>query len=657
MCGIAGFFSRDINTGRHRVLDMLSCIGHRGPDAAGYYVDDDAALGMVRLSILDAVNGHQPMSCSNGRFWISYNGELYNYLEIRDSLVDKGFSFSTRSDTEVVLKAWMCWGPEALPKFNGAFAFAVYDTFARRFFLARDRYGKRPLFYTHHNGDFLFASEMKAFFAWKGFRFDIDPYQVASIYGHWTPLPDQTPFKDVFQLPMASFMVADRDGVRITRYENLDFAPQEQAASLSQGAEQVKAALEESVRLRLRSDVEVGVYLSGGIDSAAVASLARSIRGEAPRTFGVTFEEPALDESPYQEIMARHLGSEHVSLHIGARDIVDALPAAVYHAEMPVFRTAFVPMFLLSGKVRDCGIKTILSGEGADEVFLGYSLFRETVMRRQWEQLTMEERKQQISLLNPDLKHYNPENTALLLGLYQQFSRERMPGLFSHELRFQNGLFARRLIRDTTIDPFASLYRMIADDPAYSSLSDVEKAQWLEFRTLLSGYLLSTQGERMGMAHAVENRCPFLDPNVVRLAGAVNPGFGIGSYNTKAVLRKAFEADLPGEILGRHKHSYRAPDCSAFIAHRPDYLEAVLSEAELRKVGFIQPGFATALVRKVLSASPETISTRENQAFIYLLTSVLLYRQFSLREAAPFSRATDVTGRLTVTHEQRTQAA
>lgn len=632
---------------------MLAYIEHRGPDEAGYRIDDRAGLGAVRLSILDLGAGQQPMADASGRWWLAYNGEVYNYLELREELRRAGRSFVTDCDTEVVLQAWLQWGSDCLARFNGAFAFALWDALEGRLVLARDRYGKRPLYYARCADGLLFASEMKAFLAWDGFSFTPDPQQLASILGHWTPLPDQTGFAGIAQLPMASWLEVTAGGQpRIHTYDRLDFPCRHPGLTLDEATQRVRDTITEAVRLRLRSDVEVGVYLSGGLDSAVITALATQALPRPPRTFSVEFDDPDLDESAYQQIVSRHLGTEHQALRITSQDIVTALPSAVWHAECPVFRTAFVPMYLLSKSVSDAGIKTILSGEGADEVFLGYGLFRETLLRRQWAQLDIAERKSRIALLNPYLGHYAEEHHGHLLGLYQQYTEERLPGLFSHEMRLQNGRFAARLLRDRGLDPFAPLTRLIDAEPGYAALGDVEKAQWLEFRTLLAGYLLSTQGERMGLAHGVENRCPFLDPAVVGLAGSVNLHFD-GGWQEKMVLKRAFAGDLPDAVLSRHKHPYRAPDAAAFIEHRPDYLDALLSESELKKIDVLDDKFALALSRKVLASAPESISTRENQAFIYLLSFVLLYRQFVLGERRGTADKAVLTARLVTARDDR----
>ncbi|MDM5176108.1 asparagine synthase (glutamine-hydrolyzing) [Massilia sp. DJPM01] len=635
MCGIAGLYTSrpDAAPSPDTIKKMLALIQHRGPDEAGYFIDDRLAMGTVRLSIIDVASGTQPLSDSAERYWICYNGELYNYKELRSQLQGLGRRFRTNSDTEVLLQAWIEWGEACLPRLNGAFGFAIYDTWEKSLFLARDRYGKRPLFYARKDGDFLFASEMKAFMGLKDFAFAADPQQLASIFAQWTPLPHQSGFKDIEQLPMGCFLRVANGQVVQGQYEQLGFKPTYAIDSEAEAIEQVRNSLSDSVRLRLRSDVEVGVYLSGGLDSAVIAQLATEMSNQQVHTFSVGFEDKYFDESDDQQEVSRFLGTSHSAITMTHADIAETFPQALYHAEMPAFRTAFVPMYLLSKSVRDKGIKVVLSGEGADEAFLGYDLFKETLLRQSWGNYDNDERKRQISRMYPYLRHFDEGHAAKLLGLFQQFTQEQMPGLFSHEIRFQNGRFANRLLNQKA-DPFAALLQLTGEDAQFSSLNGIEKAQWLEFKTLLSGYLLSTQGERMSLAHGVENRCPFLDPDVVNLAASVNLKFDDGS-NEKYLIKKAFENRIPASIISKHKHPYRAPDSAAFAQHRPDYLELLLSESELKKMPYLDIGFAKALTKKIFSSDPASISTRENQAFIYLLSSAMLDRQFVRREGLP----------------------
>ncbi|MEU3571061.1 asparagine synthase (glutamine-hydrolyzing) [Kitasatospora sp. NPDC036755] len=631
MCGIAGFLANPPWSGATTevITSMLSAIRHRGPDQAGYYLDDGLAMGAVRLAIVDPADGAQPMSDPTERHWICFNGEIYNHVELRAELEALGRPFRTdHSDTEVALQAWIQWGPDCFARFNGPFALAIRDTVTGRFVLARDRYGKRPLYYAEHDGALLFASEAKAFGAFPGFRFELSPKDLAAIYAVWTPLPDRTPFVGVRQLPTGSFLEIDGDRRSLRAYEELSFDVPGFDGTEREAVEFVRESLRAAVELRLRSDVEVGVYLSGGLDSSVVTALATRLSGHRVRTFSVAFRDKHFDESDSQLLVADHLGTLHSALPVTRADIADNLPAAVYHAEVPAFRTSFVPMFLLSRHVRDAGVKTVLSGEGSDEAFLGYSLFRETMLRERWHELTDDARRAGLATLHPELEHFGPAHQSHLLGLYQQFATERLPGLFSHELRYQNGRFAARLIASRD-DPFADLLDLVARTPGYQAMSAVQKAQWLEYKTLLPGFLLSTQGERVALAHSVENRCPFLDPAVVRAASSVNLRFDDG-WNEKAVLKKAFRAELPAWTTGRPKQPYRAPGSEAFTERRPDYLELLLSDAELGKLDFLDQRFARRLTDRIMESPAEEVSTKEDQAFVYLLTTAVLHRQFVL---------------------------
>lgn len=633
MCGLAGFlnFDQPIVQQPKTITDMLSAIAHRGPDGAGYVLADRFAMGAVRLAILDPDAGGQPFANPSERYWLCYNGEIYNYCELRAELEAVGCHFKTHCDTEVVLQAWLHWEEDCLRRFNGGFSFALYDRQRQRLVLARDRFGKRPLFYVQRGETLFFASEMKAFLAVPGFTFEQDPGQLSSIFGQWTPLPDQTGFKGIKSLPMGEWL-SFQDGVaERNTYDRLSFASNTRVEGEADALEAIRKALSESVSLRLRSDVEVGVYLSGGIDSAIIASLAQRLSPHDLKAFSVTFEDGEFDESVEQRLVAESLGCRHSTRHIRHHDITENCPEAVFHAEVPAFRSAFIPMFLLSKLTREEGIKVILSGEGADEAFLGYDLFKETLLRKAWGSLSKADRSERLKRFYPHLSHYGGRDNAAVMGLYQQFSEEHMPGLFSHELRFQNGRFSARLIDDGGADPFIDIATLVAGDDEFQAMSPVEKAQWLEYKTLLPGYLLSTQGDRMGLSHGVENRCPFLDPAVIDLAAATNLKFDDG-FREKRLLREAFRDILPTAVVDKRKFPYRAPDSEAFVAERPDYLEVLLSDTELGKLAFLNHKFARRLIDKVMSTPADRISTKENQTFMFLLSTALLHHFFVSRD-------------------------
>lgn len=635
MCGIAGFHGGQLPPPSYDdvMRGMLAQIEHRGPDEASCFLGDGLAMGTVRLSVIDLATGSQPLGSADGRYWLCYNGELYNYPELREELKQRGFAFRTRSDTEVVLNAWIAWGRDCLPRFNGAFAFAVHDTVTGELHLVRDRFGKRPLYVARHRGAWLFASEMKAFLAYPGFEFAFDPDQLASVFATWTPLPHQSGYRGIEQIPNGSYLSLYGDRVERGRWADLDLTGGPAPGSEDEALESIRSELDRAVAVRLRSDVEVGVYASGGLDSSIVAHLAARHTGRPLRTFSVQFEDAEFDESAEQAELVDRLGTRHTAVRVSDADVVDAFPEAVRHAEVPAFRTAFVPMYLLAREVRRQGIKVVLSGEGADEAFLGYGIFKDTRLLASWHELDEATRLRRMGQLYPYLRHFNGEDGhRRMLGLYQQFTEERLPGLFSHQMRFQNGRFAVRLLKDPG-DPFAAVRRLVAEEPGYDRLTPVQKAQWLEFHTLLAGYLLSTQGERMALAHGVENRCPFLDPAVVRLAASVNLRFDDG-FDEKYLLKRAYADVLPERIVRKGKFPYRAPDSAAFVRSRPEHRDLLLDSGTLDDIGVLEPRFVRAFVNRVFDSPPERIGTKENQAFVLLSSLVWLHHWFVKRAAA-----------------------
>ncbi|MEM7129852.1 MAG: asparagine synthase (glutamine-hydrolyzing) [Chloroflexota bacterium] len=650
MCGIVGFChaARAAHTFPETICHMLSMIRHRGPDEMGYYFDEQVALGTARLSVIDLSTGQQPLSDASGRYWITYNGEVYNYLELRKTLEAHGHQFITNSDTEVVLNAYIAWGENAFEKLNGGFAFAIYDQQEGTLVLVRDRYGKRPLYYAHCNNEWIFASEIKCFLGHGGIKLAFDEAQLASILTLWTPLPHESGYQEIHQVPVGGYVRIEQSGAAQSKeYYTLNFRPATCCASEEDGGaqqlamqdaiERTHAELAESVRLRLRSDVEVGTYLSGGLDSAITTLLAVQHSPHRVRTFSVSFDEASYDESDEQELVSRHLETAHTRLRVSNQDIANAFPHALWHAEVPIFRTAFVPMYLLSQSVQAAGIKVVLTGEGSDESFLGYDIFKETLLRLQWPHLTDAAEKQtRLARLYPYLAHFQ-RNSAQLVSVFDQFIQEQTSGLFSHEIRFSNSRFGLRLLNSPTDQGLGPLRRLLEDhDAEFSQLSPLERAQWLEFKTLLAGYLLSSQGDRMSFAHGVETRMPFLDPNVVHWAWSLPTGLKLNDDNDeKYILKQTFAEKLPQAILQRAKQPYRAPDAAAFLQEQPpDYLEAILSEQELKKLGFVNLDFAQRLVQKVRRTSPERISQRENQAFVFLLSLALLHRQMIVQPPA-----------------------
>src|SRR5438105_3091073 len=391
MCGIAGFTlpfglpaeERRVRFG-NRLCSMAASLRHRGPDAQRGLLLDGVALGHARLAIVDLVGGVQPMRDPVSGVTIVFNGEIFNYLELRERLASHRV-FRTRSDTEVILACYLERGIDCVLDFIGQFAFAIHDPRTRALWLARDRVGILPLHYTRTNEELAFASEAKALFA-GGWRTPaLDSRGVKQTLQLWSPVVPRTVFEGISQLAPGSVARWSDGHLETWRYWDPDFGVEPRAeVDPARAEEELGALLVDAVRLRLRADVPVAAYLSGGLDSSLLCSIAQSQLGGTLNTFSVGFADPGFDERAFQEEVARRLATRHRSVLVSLRDIGELLPAVVRQAEQILLRSAPAPLFRLSSLVRACDTKVVLTGEGSDEIFLGYDLYRETRVRQFW---------------------------------------------------------------------------------------------------------------------------------------------------------------------------------------------------------------------------------------------------------------------------------
>jgi asparagine synthase (glutamine-hydrolysing) len=631
MCGFAGIARREPRGVAAATLDrMAAALRHRGPDGCGRYAGARVGLAHVRLSIIDVAGGAQPLGNEDGSVLIVYNGEVYNYLELHAELVAAGHRFRTRSDTEVLVHAYEQWGTAMLDRLNGQFAFAIYDRRTETVLLARDRFGVRPLFYAiaSGRGDLVFASEAKALFASGEVEAAPDPVGLDQVFTFWAARPPRTVFRGVQSLEPGSFAVW-RDGeLRCGRFYQLDYpeAGDESPDALTKLGE----LLESSVALRLRSDVPVGGYLSGGLDSSIGCALAARQSPYQLRTFSVTFEDPRLDEGEFQRLVARELHSRHLVRPIGPGDIAAVFPEVVRHAESPLVRTAPAPMYLLARLTREHNIKVVLTGEGSDELFLGYDLFKETTLRLFClRQPGSRSRPRLFERLYPYLDGQGRRG-----DFWQRFFLDAgapHDPLFSHLPRF--GLTA--WIKDfysgdlrgslAGTDPLEELRASLP--PEFPRWSPLNRAAYLEMVTLLSPYLLSAQGDRMSLAHGVEGRYPFLDHRLFEFAARLPTRAKLHGLREKAILRRWAREVVPPAVQQRPKQPYRAPDIPAFFGPEPvDYARELLDERQLARTGLFEPAAVAGLARRCRAGVATGV--RENQALVAIVSAQLWHQQF-----------------------------
>jgi asparagine synthase (glutamine-hydrolysing) len=630
MCGITGVYGFDNDQGNRKrtLVKMLSVLEHRGPDGWGYYLSPDIALGQSRLSIVDLSTGDQPMVTDENV--IVFNGEIYNYIELKEDLKKIGIKFQTTCDTEVLLKAFEVYGHECFAKFNGQFAVLIWNKKKHELTIARDRFGVRPLYLLHHKNLIYFSSEMKAFDQIPGYERDYDPKMLYEHCLSWNTFGDHTVYKDIKSLPGGSFAVY-KDGKKLQekRFYDIGMNPGPKFSSMSDAEEAFKSLMDDSVKLRLRSDVPVGAYLSGGIDSSVILHLINNHTTSTFKTFSITFSDKEYDESEYQNDMVKHINSEHHSVNITYEKIDRYFPEAVYHFERPVFRTAPVPLFLLSEIVRENNIKVVLTGEGADEVLLGYDSYKELKLLEFWSRFPDSKiRPQLIKKLYPHLSHYNDDSQyGMMKMFYEDFLVDYDNELASLNIRIHNNKILQNYFEKGSGIEFDknSLIqdiRMWLPDN-YNNFTLLQKNQYLEMRTLLSGYLLSSQGDRMSMAHSVEGRYPFLDHRLVDMLFTMNERYKLNGFNQKYLLKKSYQSNIPSSIINRAKRPYMAPDLRSFIVNgKPtDNVAFFLNEDLVKDYQIFNPKWVQRFLKKFADGIPGSIGYRDNMIITFILST------------------------------------
>lgn len=612
---------------------MIGVLCHRGPDEAGIYLDDRVGLGHVRLSIIDLSSGVQPIHNEDKSLWIVYNGEVFNYVELRRDLERKSHRFYTSSDTEVVLHLYEEQGPDCLTQLNGQFAMAIWDAKKKELFLSRDRIGIRPLYYTMLNNTLIFGSEIKSIFMNDNVTREIDPIAMDQIFTFWTTLTPRTAFKDIYELPPGHYLKTSNGKTTIRKYWDIPLYPRSEQSDLAprEICGHIRDLLQDAVRIRLRADVSVGCYLSGGLDSSGVTALVVRNFNSDVRTFGIRFNDDGFDEGQYQSMMVSHLKVNHTDLQATEEKIGASLSDCLWYCEKPLLRTAPVPLLLLSKVVCDSGYKVVLTGEGADEVFGGYNIFREAKVRRFIAKYPDSQRRAElIGQLYPYIFD-NPRLKRTLQSFFVKGLERIDDPIFSHIIRWENtGRIKTFFSQDMTAvigdyDGYEQVRQSLPE--TYKRADDFSRAQYLEMAIFLSNYLLSSQGDRMAMANSVEIRLPFLDPRVIDFMARVPSRWKILGLNEKHILKKSFEGILPKEITSRPKNPYRAPIKQSLLNDKTSgYTQDMLSARSLKRAGLFDAGKVTRLLRKAQTVG--NLSEIDSMALASVLSSQIVHRRF-----------------------------
>jgi asparagine synthase (glutamine-hydrolysing) len=630
MCGISGIYGRRGRTAdRALLLEMAGELWHRGPDGVGLYLDGRFGMTNTRLAIVDLEGGDQPLSDERGRYWVMQNGEIYNYVELQAELEGLGHRFASTSDTEVIAHAYAEWGVGCLDRLNGDFAIAIWDRETGEALLARDRFGVRPLFLAEYDGDVCFASEAKALLRHPAARRELDPVGIADTFVAWTTLPDRSAFAGIRELPPAHYVVIGPDGPGPeTRWWDIDFSPVE--ADEDELIDEVEELLTDSIRIRLRADVEVGAYLSGGLDSSAIAAIAARQVGEGRLSaFGLGFADERYDESAAQDAIAGELGVVFHRTVVDAAAIAEAFPRAVELAEKPMLRTAPAPLLRLAGAVQEAGLKVVLTGEAADELFAGYDIFREDKVRRFWARDPSSKLRHLLfRRLNRWLATDPAQAGEFLARFYAKDLSALDDPLYSHRLRFANTARCLRLLSPELLEEAERegqlTDRLRAALPArFEGFSPLAKAQYVEIATFFEGYLLHTQGDRMLMAHSIEGRFPFVDVRLAELAARLPDSLRLRGLQEKYALRKAVARVLPEAIRSRPKIPYRAPIRDVFFGPNSD--RSPLEPGAVRKAGLLDEAAVARLVAKF--ADGRRVSETDEMALAGSVSLMILHER------------------------------
>lgn len=632
---------------------MTRTLTHRGPDEEGYYEAPGIALGHRRLAIIDLSSGQQPLCNEDGSVWVAFNGEIFNYLELRASLEKRGHVFKTRSDTETLVHLYEEKGLDFVDDLNGQFAIALWDAKRRRLVLARDRVGIRPLFHAAlADGSVVFGSEIKALLAHGGLRAEIDPAAIEQITTLWVTVPPRTAFKGVEELPPGRLLVLEPGKRTVHQYWRHEFPTEGEYEERPFEAwrNDVRELLQDAVSLQLRSDVPVATYLSGGLDSSILTALVKRHHINDLTTFSVGFADARFDEREYQQQMVQHLQTQHREVEVDGAAIGESFADVVWFAERPMMRTAPAPLLRLAQLVRDSGVKVVLTGEGADEIFGGYNIFREDKVRRFWARNPDSAwRPALLSRLYGYIER-DPKAEAFWRLFFRQGFENTADPYYSHRRRWSNGAQMKRVFSPDFRAQMPGEEAMFAEldaylDPGRERWHPLARAQYLEMALFMSCYLLNSQGDRMMMGRSVEGRVPFLDHRLIELAARIPPRHKLRGLDEKYILKQAFADLLPPAIASRPKQPYRAPISASLT--QGSLAGRLLERDALQRSGFVHMPAVEKLLQKA-GASNGAHSERDEMALATIASLQLLNHQFVDRFTQPGSDKS---------HEERTTFA
>jgi asparagine synthase (glutamine-hydrolysing) len=611
MCGIVGFLtSKATQVPEYEILKrMRDVLMHRGPDDLGEYIrplDERGPFvffGHRRLSIIDLSGGHQPLSNEHGTVWVIFNGEIYNFKELREELKGRGHQFRTRSDTEVIVHAYEEYKENCFRYFNGMFAIGIWDEKGNRLVLARDRLGKKPLYYSFVNGTFLFASELKAIMAYPAFPRKVDPSSLMKyLFFEFIPCP-HTIFTDAKKIPPASYLIWDRRGIEIKKYWS-PFDPHKGEINLSEAEAESRMMelLKESVKRRLISDVPLGVFLSGGIDSSAITALAQKEVPGKIKTFSIGFEDPSFDESKYASLASKYIGTEHHEQIMTPQDLLDLVPNLADILDEPMADASILPTYLLSKFTRS-HVTVALGGDGGDELFAGYPTYVAHKFAGYYERFLGTFHPMIIRLAN--LLPVSDNNISFDFKVKKFLSGIKYPDGVRNSVWLGAFSFSENeKVLSPEIHAEFSQNRLVEEiffyEKEYPYDDRITKLQYLDLKLYLQESIL-VKVDRASMACSLEVRAPFLDYELVEFVMGLPSPWKLKRFTSKYILKKALANWLPDEVIKRPKKGFGVPIAKWVKGPLKELFEDLLSSDRIKREGFLNPEYVTSLLEDHLT--------------------------------------------------------
>lgn len=630
MCGIAGIVSSN-ELNHEKIYNMIESICYRGPDGQGFYIGDSIAIGNARLSIIDLEHGNQPQENEDGNIVIVYNGEIYNYVELANYLMCNGHRIENRSDGSVLPHMYEEYGEGMFTRLNGQFAIAIWDKKNRKLVIGRDRMGEKPLYYYCKNNMFCFASEIKALFISGFVTPKISPVSLRHLFIFQSPLESNSVFEDIYSLSpgyQLSFQNGnlDRKPYWIFSYSGVTNKKDKETDDYIKDA---KNKIISAVKRNIISDIPVSTFLSGGLDSSLITAITSRLTNETIDTFSISFSDSAYDESYYQELVAKHIRTNHNKILFSTNDISNILRKVVYHTEIPFFSPGAFGMHYLAELVKSRGRKVVLDGQGADELFGGYSWFRETKImefNKRFPYLQLQSfLYEKFNMIPAEQEAHFERNIAIL------FNDKSIKETYGFQLKrwirkpLHLNLFSQDFNEQIICDKEDDFLKSIAPPDILNQWTPIQREQFLSIVTNLPNYLLSTLGDRATMASGVECRHPFLDMEVIEFARTLPDMLKIKGLKEKYILKQIAYEYLPFEVVERKKKPYKAPININELMYSK-FIRDILSYEAIREFGIFDPQKTTNFLSLALNNANK--SKQDIDIFIGILTTQVLYNEF-----------------------------